>query len=91
MLREVVFVITKEDLVEVVDKLKAFSKQGYGKVPREARRVVEGGMKAVANIEDGAMRPAEGEVARADMVEGGLGGGCVMGGVGCEVGNGSSK
>ncbi len=53
-------------------------------------RVTEDGTKAVSGVEDGAMHPAEGEVAGADMVEGGLGGGCVTGGEGYEVGDGSS-
>ncbi len=45
-------------------------------------------MKAVASVEDGAMHPEEGEVAGVDLVEGGLGGGCIIGGEGCEVGDG---
>ncbi len=62
---------------------------GYGKGSRKARRVTEGKVKAVAGVEDAALCPAEGEVAKADMEEGGLGGGGGSGREWCEVGDSS--
>ncbi len=87
-LHKVGLVVIKKDLAEDGDKFKMHS---YRKVWRDARRVADGDMKAVASIKDGAMCPAEGEVAGADMVKGGLGGGDAMGGEWCKVGGDSSK
>ncbi len=83
VLCEVGLVITKTDFAKGGDKFVMRRDLGNRKVPREARRVAEDSAKAVTGVEDEAMQPAEGEVAGADVVEGGLGGGCVTGGEGC--------
>ncbi len=85
---EVGLVITKKDLAKCGYNFITCSKLGNGKGLREARRIVEGGTNAIAGVEDGAMYQVEGEVTGVDLVEGGLGGGCVMGGERCEVGDG---
>ncbi len=89
VLSEVGAIISKKDLAKGGGKGKANSKLGDGEVLREAGWVAKGGAKAVTGIEDGDACPTEGEVARADVAEGGLGGG-VMGGEGCKVGDGVS-
>ncbi len=90
VLCEVSLVVTKKDLAKGGIKFIMHSKLSYGKCSREARRVVEGYLEAVDGIEDGAVCPVEGEVARADVAGGGLGGGGAIGGEWCEVGDGGS-
>ncbi len=90
ILHEVRLVVAKKDLGKGGGKLVMQSKLGYGKGLREVWGVAEGGSKAIAGIENGALSPVKGEVARADLVEGGLGGG-VVGREWCEVGNGCGQ
>ncbi len=71
-------------------RFKVCSKQSDREALREAGWVVEGSTKAVTGVEDGAVCPAEGEIAGADTVEGGQGGGGCTRGEGCKVGYGGS-
>ncbi len=73
VLCEVSLVVTKKDLAKGGSNFITHSKLGYGKGLREARRVVESNAEAVTGVEGGAVCPVEGKVARADVVEGGLG------------------
>ncbi len=73
VLCKVGFVVTKKDLTKGESKFITHSKLGHWEGSWESRRVAEGNAEAVVSIEDGALCPAEGEVARTDVAEGGFG------------------
>ncbi len=69
ILCEVGLVIAKDGFGETVGNVVASCKLGYRKGLWEVGRVVEEGAKAFSGIENGAARPAEGEVSRSNAME----------------------